>query len=463
MLGEMIVELSRWQFAITAMLHFLFIPLTLGLGLLLALLETAHAFTGHCDLLAQIKFWRRIFAIDFVLAVVTRLTVIFQFGGNGSYFSHYVGDIFALPLAIEAITSFFLVATLFGPYWFGRETLGKYQHLTITWLLALAVHASAYWIILSNAWMQHPVGAAFDPVSYRLQLSDLNSLLGNSIVIGKYLHTLAASHAAAAVSVLAIAAWRLRRDDSDTVARSSFKIAAVWGMVAIVATIAIEDTTPQLDTPVQHAKLAAIKGEADPAVLGQFESRIRNGMEAYRLLLQLRDDNKEPQLLTSFIQYRDNLGYAMLLKPLHKPIVGASDKQITLAAQSALPGHPQLLFWVNRLMIACGIASLLGFGVACLLSIRSKALPGWLLTFCIYLAILPWLACIAGWFVSEAGKQPWAVAGVLPTALSISTLSNKELIISLLGYTAVYGVLLSAGGLLCRQAIVHPETIGEPR
>lgn len=461
MFTETVVELSRWQFAITAMLHFLFIPLTLGLGLLLAALETAHAASGRAICLTQINFWRQLFAINFVLALATRLTVIFQFGINGSYFSHYVGDIFALPLAIEAMTSFFLAAVLFGPYWFGRDKLGKYQHLGITWLLAVSVHASAYWIIVSNAWMQNPISAAFDPVSYRLELSDINSVLNNPIVIGKYLHTLAASHTAAAASMLAIAAWRLRRDASDAVAGGSFKIAAIWGVTAITATIAIHDITPQLDTPVQHAKLAAISGEANPALLAQFEAHIRSGMEAYRLLLELRDDKKDPQLLTSFIQYRDNLGYAMLLKPLHKQIVDATDQQISQAAQSAFPGYPRLLYWGNRLMIACGIASLLGFIMAGWLSLKSSALPNWLLTLSVYLAILPWLACIAGWFVSEAGKQPWAIAGMLPTAFSISTLSAKELIISLLGYGTLYVLLLTAGGLLFRQAIVNPVATGE--
>jgi cytochrome d ubiquinol oxidase subunit I len=456
MLTETVVELSRWQFAITAMLHFLFIPLTLGLGLLLAVLESAHALSRQPGYLAQIKFWQRIFAIDFALAMTTRLTVIFQFGSNGSYFSHYVGDIFALPLAIEALTSFFLAATLFGPYWFGRDKLGKYHYLSLSWLLVAALHASAYWIMLSNAWMQNPVGAAFDPISYRLQLSNFLTLLTNPNVIGKYFHTLAASHSAAAATILAIAAWRLRRNSLDAIARSSFKFAAIWGLMAILATIAIPDPTPQLDNPVQNAKLAAITGTPNPALLGNIENHIRSGIEAYRLLLELRDDNKDPRLLTSFIQYRDNLGYALLLKPLTKQIVDAKDRQISLAAQSALPSHPQLLYWVNRLMIGCGILSLLGLAIASALSLKSAPLPNWLLTLCLYLAVLPWLASIAGWFVAEAGKQPWAIAGMLPTAASISTLSVKELLISLFGYAAVYVLLLTAGGLLLKQAVVSP-------
>lgn len=456
MLTETVVELSRWQFAITAMLHFLFIPLTLGLGLLLAILESAHVLSGRPDYLPQIKFWQRIFAIDFVLAMATRLTVIFQFGSNGSYFSHYTGDIFALPLAIEALSSFFLAATLFGPYWFGRDKLGKYHYLSLSWLLALAVHASAYWIMAANAWMQNPVGAAFDPVAYRLELTDFSSLLANPIIIGKYLHTLAASHSAAAAGILAIAAWRLRRNNQDPVAGSGFKFGACWGLIALLATVAIPEPTPQLNTPVQNAKLAAITGSVNPGLQADFENHIRSGIEAYRLLLEIRDDNNDPQLLTSFLQYRDNLGYALLLKPLTKQIVDAKDRQISLAAQSALPGHPRLLYWVYRLMIGCGILGLVGLAIAGGLSLKSSPLPNWLLSLSPYLAVMPWLACIAGWFVAEAGKQPWAIAGMLPTAGSISTSSTKELLISLSAYSLVYALLLTAGGLLLKQAIANP-------
>ncbi len=453
MISEMVVEWSRWQFAITAILHFLFIPLTLGLSLLMAILETAYVLTGNVALQPAIRLWSRIFAIDFVLALSTRLIVIFQFGINGSYFSHYVGDIFALPLAIEALTSFFLASALFGPYWFGWLKLGKYQHLTVAWFIAIAVHVSTYWIMLTNAWMQNPLGAEFNHLSYRMELVDVTRFMTNPIAIDKFLHTVAASHAAAAAAILAISAYWLRRNHQDVGARRDFKLAAAWGLIAVVATIAIKDATPMLDSPAQKAKLAALNGEVYPSLRGDIESHVRDGIAAYRLLQDLRDDNKDPQLLANFERDKADLGYALLVKPWHKQIVDATDKQIKLAVESAMPGHPALIYWANRLMIVCGALSLLLFGLACWNGFSRNQPYPWLMSASVYLAALPWLACIAGWFVAEAGKQPWAIAGVLPTFLGISSLTTEDLILGVASYTLAYTALLAGGWFLLRQTI----------
>lgn len=453
MISESVVEWSQWQFAITAMLHFLFIPLTLGLSVLLAILETTYVLTGNAALQSSIRLWSRIFAIDFVLALSTRLIVIFQFGTNGSYFSHYVGDIFALPLAIEALTSFFIASSLFGPYWFGWIKLGKYQHLTAAWLIAIAVHISAYWIMLTNAWMQNPLGAEFNHLAYRMELIDFTSFMTNPIAFWKFMHTATACHAAAASAILAISAHWLLRTPQDDSARRSFKLAAAWGLIAIVTTIAINDPTPFLDNPVQKAKLAAVNGEINPSLRGNIESRVRNGILAYRLLQDLRDDNKDPQLLADFESHKADLGYALLVKPWHKSIVDANDQQIKRAVESAMPGHPALLYWANRMMIGCGAVSLLLFSLACWNGFSRNQAHPWLMSASIYLVALPWLACIAGWFVAEAGKQPWAIAGVLPTFVGVSSLTNEDLILGIAGYALAYAALLAAGWFLLRQTI----------
>ncbi|MDD2761873.1 MAG: cytochrome ubiquinol oxidase subunit I, partial [Methylomonas sp.] len=168
MISETVVELSRWQFAISAMLHFLFIPLTLGLSLLLALTESAYVWTGDVLYRNLARFWGRLFAINFVLALATRLPVIFQFGMNGSYFSEYAGDAFALPLAIETLSSFFVAVALFEAHRSAWDSSDRVRHLLLTWLIALAVHVSAYWVLVANGWMQNPVGAEFNYQSYRL-------------------------------------------------------------------------------------------------------------------------------------------------------------------------------------------------------------------------------------------------------------------------------------------------------
>lgn len=461
MISETVVELSRWQFAITAMLHFLFIPMTLGLALLLALMESAYVWSGWAIYKDMAQFWGRLFAINFVLAVATRLLVVFQFGMDGSYFSHYAGDVFALPLAIEALTGFLVAATLFGPYWFGWETLGRKRHLLLTWLIAIAAHVSAYWILVANGWLQNPLGAAFNYRSYRMELTDFAQLIENPVVIAKYLHTVAACYAVAGAALVAICAYWLKRDSQDRLARRSYKLAAGMGLLALVLTVALGDNTPDADNLIQRAKRAAISGEADKQLLPDFEARIRNGIAAYDLLQQLRDENKDPQLLAGFEQRRADLGYAWLLTPIHKKIVGASDKQINQAAQSALPAYPGLIFWAYRLMIIAGIVGLLGFVLAAWGGWGDKPVPLWLQGLGIYMAPLPWLASVLGWFVAEAGKQPWAIAGVLPTYLSVSSLSAMQLVVSAIAYALAYALVLGMGLYLMRRAVLGRRAIHE--
>jgi len=459
MISETVVELSRWQFAITAMLHFLFIPLTLGLALLLALMESAYVWTGRTHYKAMARFWGRIFAISFVLAVTTRLLVIFQFGMEGSYFSHYVGDIFALPLAIEALTSFLLAAVLFGPYWFGWDKFTPKQHLLLTWLIAIAVNVSAYWVLLANAWMQNPIGAVFNYQAYRMELSDVNLLLTNPAAITKYLHTVAASYVVSTATLIGISAYWLKRDQTDLMARSTYKWAAWLGLVAIVVTLGLGDETPGLNNTVQRTKQAAISGETGQSLLPEIAVRIRNGMKAYDLLQHLRDGNTESVLLADFERYKVDLAYALFLTPVHKQIIGASDKQIAMAAQSMLPAYPGLIFWAYRLMIVCGVGSLLVFLLAAWSSFLDKGIPTWLLDFSLYLAPVPWVASVLGWFVAEVGKQPWAVAGILPTFLSVSSQSVAQLVVSAIAYSLAYLILLGLGLFLMRQAIVNSRPI----
>jgi cytochrome d ubiquinol oxidase subunit I len=213
-------------------------------------------------------------------------------------------------------------------------------------------------------------------------------------------------------------------------ARHSFNLSVVLGFIALVVTVWLGDATPQLIHPVQQAKLAAIQGDDLVRRLPDMEIRVRSGMQAFGILESLRDDQHDPQLLTEFEQHKANLGYSLLLTPFHKAILGATDKQIKQAAQSALPAYPGLLNGAYRAMIAAGVVSLLWFGLAVFNGFKAQLLPTWLLSASIYLASLPWLASVLGWFVAEAGKQPWAIAGVLPTFLSVSSLSVKELLFS---------------------------------
>jgi cytochrome bd ubiquinol oxidase subunit I len=453
MISETVVELSRWQFAISAMFHFLFVPLTLGLSVFLALMETVYVLSGQTIYKTACQFWGRLFAVNFVLGVVTRLTMVFQFGMNGSYFSLYVGDILALPLAIEALSTFFLASLLFGPYLFGWERFGKRQHLLITWLITLAVNLSAIWVLIANGWMQNPIGAVFNYQSFRLELTDFAQLLNNPIASAKAIHTIAASYVTAAATVLAISAWFLLRNPNDELARNSYRLAAPLGLAATLLVAGLGDATPHHDSPVQNRKLAALDGYDLGSLLPDIEARIRNGLKAYALLQELRDNNTDPALLADFDRRKADLGYALLLNRWTEHLADASDKQIALAAQFALPGSPTLLYWSYRFMIASGIVTLLLFLLAVWRTLDTKLPQPWLLRLGIYGLPLPWLACIGGWFIAEAGKQPWAIAGILPTFLGVSSLSATELIFSLAAYAIAYATLLFVASFLIRQAI----------
>jgi cytochrome d ubiquinol oxidase subunit I len=452
MISEIVVELSRWQFAITALFHFLFIPLTLGLSVLVTVLETLYLLSGQVSYQSACQFWGRILAVNFALGVASRLALVFQFGMNGSYFAHYVGDVFAVPLAIDALSSFFLASLLFGPYLFGWDRFSRRQHLLITWLLTIALNASAVFVLIACGWLQSPVGVVFDYHALRMELSDLSLLLHNPPAISKAIHGITAAYVTAAASVLAISAWLLLKNPKDVLARHSFRLAAVLGLAASLA-VWLGDATPRQTNPVQVRKLAALEGEEHSKLLADIEIRIRNGVKAYALLQELRDDKTEPQLLADFKRFQPDLGYALLLQHWNDHIAQATDQQVSQAAQAALPSPPALLQGANRAMIACGIINLLLFGLALLPGFSSKPLPNWLLQLGLYLFPLSWLACIGGWFVAAAGMQPWAVAEILPTFFSMSSLSVKELLLSLTSYGIVYGGLLAAGLVLIRQTL----------
>ena len=348
---------------------------------------------------------------------------------------------------------------MFGPYWFGWDKFTPTQHLLLTWLIAIAVHVSAYWVLLANGWMQNPVGSTFNYSSYRMEFSNFNQLLTNPASISKYLHTVAASYVVSTATLLGISAYRLKRDAGDQVARLSYKLAAGLGLISIVLTVSFGDDTPKVNNTVQHVKQAIIFGKDDNNLLPEIEARIRSGIEAYDLLLRLRDGDKEPKALADFERYKADLGYALFLTPIHKQIVGASNKQIALAAQSVLPAYPGLIYWAYRLMIVCGVASGLIFVLAVWNGLSQKKTPRWLSNLFIYSAPVPWLATILGWFVAEVGKQPWAIAGILPTFLSVSSQSVTQLVISAIGFALAGLILLGLGWFLMHQAITNTKAI----
>ena len=488
MISETVVDLSRLQFAMTAMYHFLFVPLTLGLAFLLAIMESVYVMTGKQVYKDMVKFWGKLFGINFALGVTTGLTMEFQFGTNWAYYSHYVGDIFGAPLAIEGLMAFFLESTFIGLFFFGWDRLTKVQHLAVTWLVAIGSNMSALWILIANGWMQNPVGAEFNFETMRMELTSFSALLFNPVAQVKFVHTVAAGYVTGAVFVLAISSWYLLKGRDLGFARRSFAIASAFGMASILSVIILGDESGYEIGDVQKTKLAAIEAEwhTEPApaaftlfglpnqaeqrtdyavkipyVMGiiatrsldtevtgikdlikQHEVRIRNGIKAYALLEKLRSGEKTPENLAAFNQHKQDLGYGLLLKKYTPAVVDASEAQIKQAALDTIP-NVATVFWSFRLMVASGFLMLGLFICAFWASARkNEEKKRWLLKWALYSLPLPWIAAQTGWLVAEHGRQPWSIAEVLPVHLSTSTISAADVWGSLLALLAFYSVLL---------------------
>ena len=510
MVAESVVDMARFQFALTALYHFLFVPLTLGLAFLLAIMESVYVMTGKTIYKDMTRFWGKLFAINFAMGVTTGLTMEFQFGTTWAYYSHYVGDIFGAPLAIEGLMAFFLESTFVGLFFFGWDRLSKVQHLITTWLVALGANFSALWILIANAWMQHPVGAEFNFDMMRMELKDFWAVIFNPVAQVKFVHTVAAGYVPGAVFVLAISAWYLLRGRDVPFARRSLAVAAGFGLASVLSVIVLGDETGYLTGQVQQMKLAAMEAEwnterppADLTVIGvpdraemktdyavkipwllgliatrsvsepiigirdlvvTSEARVRNGMKAYAALKEIRAGNAKPEAYVQFRRAQSDLGYALLLRKYTPNVLDATDAQIHQAAEDTVPNVP-VIFWTFRIMVASGFIMLFLFAAAFYYNAKGTAhRKRWLLRFALWSLPLPWLAAELGWVVAEYGRQPWAIAGVLPTRLGTSALAPGDLVTSLAGFFFFYTALAVVEVYLMLKYIrLGPSSLGTGR
>ncbi len=472
----------------TAMYHFLFVPLTLGLAWLLVIMESVYVITGKQIYKDMTRFWGKLFGINFALGVTTGITLEFQFGTNWAYFSHYVGDIFGVPLAIEGMMAFFLESTFVGLFFFGWERLSKVQHLFVTFLVALGSNMSALWILIANGWMQNPVGAEFNYETMRMELTSFADLFFNPVAQVKFVHTLAAGYVTGAMFVLAISAYFMLKGRDMAFAQRSFAIAAGFGLASILSVIVLGDESGYELGDVQKAKLAAMEAEWEtheapapftlfgipdqeeqtthyaikiPYLLGliatrsideevtglkdiiaENEGRIRNGMVAYAALQSLRSGDEREEVKALFEAHKDDMGYGLLLKRYTEAVVDATDEQIKEAARNSIPNVAPI-FWVFRLMVVSGFIMLFIFAAAFYFCAKRVVhQKRWLLKTTLYALPLPWIAIEGGWFVAEYGRQPWVIGGILPTNLATSTLEKSDLYFSLAGLIGFYTLLL---------------------
>ena len=504
----LVTDLSRLQFALTALYHFLFVPLTLGLSFMLVIMESVYVMTNRPVWRVTTRFWGKIFGINFVLGVATGLTMEFQFGTNWSYFSHYVGDIFGAPLAIEGLMAFFLEATFVGIMFFGWERLSKLGHLIVTFLVALGTNLSALWILIANGWMQNPVGATFNPDTMRMEVSDFGAVLFNPIAQAKFVHTVSAGYVIASVLVLGVSAFYLLKGRFIPVARRSMTVAAAFGLASSLSVVVLGDESGYALTDNQKMKLAAIEAvwhtEPGPSGLTLFgypdtvaretrykveipwllgliatrsldgtvtgmsdlvlkaQERIASGIVAYDAVEQLKTSPNDTAQRARFEAHKRDLGYALLLKRQMADPRAATPRQIEAAAWDTVP-DVGLMFWSFRFMAFVGFATIALFATAFVLcSLRLHLQSRWFLKLALVAIPLPWLAAELGWVVAELGRQPWAIEGVLPTFLANSSLSRGALWTTIAGFTAIYGTLAVIEVRLILAAIKHGPDEREP-
>src|SRR5271165_1037432 len=262
-----VVQLSRLQFGLTAMYHFLFVPLTLGLSILLGIMESVYVMTGKEVWRQATKFWGVLFGINFAMGVATGITMEFQFGMNWAYYSHYVGDIFGAPLAIEGLMAFFLEATFIGLFFFGWDRLSKVAHLTVTWLVALGTNLSALWILVANGWMQYPAGSKFNFETMRMEVTSFPDVLFNTVAQAKFVHTVSAGYVVGAMFVLSISAYYLLRGRNLDFAKRSMTVAASFGLASALSVVVLGDESGYTASENQKMKIAAIEAmwQTEPA------------------------------------------------------------------------------------------------------------------------------------------------------------------------------------------------------
>lgn len=421
--------LSRLQFAVTTVYHFFFVPLTLGLSLLVAIMETLYWRTGRDVYKRMTLFWGKLFLINFAMGVVTGIVQEFQFGMNWSEYSRFVGDIFGAPLAVEALLAFFLESTFLGVWFFGWDKLSRGQHVVAIWLVAIGSNLSALWILIANSFMQQPVG--FIVRNGRAEMSDFLALIFNPNVLYQYPHVLAAGLTTAAFFILGISVYHLMRNSQVDLFHRSFRIGAVAGVLGVSLVILNGHGQTQHMVETQPMKIAAAEAlwySENPASFSLFtigNERDRNDVFAIRI----------PNVLSLLAYNR-----------LDGEVKGINNLQAEYVNKYG-PGDyvPSVIlaYWTFRLMVGSGFAmAALAFYALYLITRKEIKLNVWVARAFLVAILLPLLATSTGWLLAELGRQPWLVFGVLKTENGVSRLPEFQVWVSLLGYTVVYGLLM---------------------
>ena len=475
MVETALVNWSRLQFALTAGYHWLFVPLTLGLAIIMATMETIYVITGDEFWKRTSKFWMKLFAINFAVGIATGIILEFEFGTNWSNYSWFVGDIFGAPLAIEGIFAFFMEATFFAVMFFGWEKVSRRVHLASTWLTGIGAAISAVWILVANAWMQHPVGMEFNPDTVRHEMVDFWALVLNPVAVSKFFHSVFSGWMTGAVFVIAISCWYLLKRRETRFALASIRVAAIVGIIGTFAVMLSGDSSGVHAAKYQPMKLAAAEGLENggegapfsivpgveiPAMLSILATHdidgyvpgINNILDGYttpdgeRHLSADEKIERGKTAIEAFSTYRalkesDPAAAAIARQTLDENIDYFGYGYIN-SKEELVPPVP-LVYWAFRIMVGLGGFLLLLMVVVLWLERRRRLADTALVQWVALLSIpLVYIAGQAGWIVAEVGRQPWVIEGLLPVSAAVSSVSVAAVQTTFWLFVAIFTLFL---------------------
>jgi len=503
---EALVDWSRAQFALTAIYHWLFVPLTLGLSFIMAIMETIYVKTGNIRWKKTTQFWMTLFGINFAIGVATGIILEFEFGTNWSNYSWFVGDIFGAPLAIEGIMAFFLESAFLAVMFFGWERVSKKFHLTATWLVALGSNLSALWILVANAWMQHPVGMSFNPDTARNEMGDFWDVLFNPTAIDKFLHTISSGYVIGSLFVIGISAWYILKNRHIKFARHSMLVGAIFGIVSSLFIVLTGDSSGHHVARTQPMKLAAMEGlykgkeGANLVAFGVLnpDKEVHNDEEAFHFKISI------PRLLSllaerdmdAYVPGMEDLVYGndqynipstqsrmakgqKALKALKKYNEASKAQNDSLAAlhigtfednyrhmgygyfeepEETVP-PVGLTFYSFHFMVILGFYFVLLFALVIWSHLNDTLVKKrYLLKMALWSIPLGYLASILGWVVSEVGRQPWTIQDLLPVSISTSHLNAANVQFTFWLFAGIFTILLIAEvSIMTRQIKTGPN------
>jgi len=512
-----LVDWSRGQFALTAIYHWIFVPLTLGLSFILAIMETIYVRTGREEWKRITKFWMTLFGVNFAIGVATGIILEFEFGTNWSNYSWFVGDIFGAPLAIEGIMAFFLESTFIAVMFFGWNKVGKKFHLTSTWLVAIGANLSALWILVANAWMQYPVGTQFNPDLARNEMMNFWDVFLSPVAVNKFIHTITSGFVLGSLFVVGVSSWFLLKKRESGMAKKSILVASIFGLVSGLMLVYSGDGSARLIARIQPMKFASLEG--------LYKGREGAGLLAFGILIPAEETSgrkiHEVKLkleIPNLLSYMATGSWKAYVPGIHDLIDGNAERGImpaqekmkrglvareTLAAMkesrdkgdtaayqalkakfydkdfmenyfsyfgysflnepgSLVPNVP-LTFYSFHLMVGLGFYFLLLFFVFIVLvwfnKLDNKRILLWLAVFTIPLA---YVASEAGWIVAELGRQPWVVQDLLPTVAAVSHINASSVQVTFLLFAFIFtGLLIAEIGIMIKQIKIGPKEGGK--